>query len=64
MVSVPGASGTRTFSGEKTGGSSPEPELLFWPQPAAGKTISRQNRNKQSRRAEMRLDIAPLLFIS
>ena len=29
MVSVPGASGTRTFSGEKTGGSSPEPELLF-----------------------------------
>ena len=30
----------------------------------AGKTISRQNRNKQSRRAEMRLDIAPLLFIS
>ena len=29
MVSVPGASGTRTFSGEKTGGSSLEPELPF-----------------------------------
>ena len=61
MVFVPGASGTRTCSGEKTGGSSEEPELPLLPHPGI-KNRARQMKSKQRGRAEVRSDIVPLLY--